>query len=102
MDGGLSLPLVMLPVAVQVPVAGLYSSALLNAVPYAAPPADSTFPLASSVAVWPNRATFMLPVLSNPPEPAEAGVAVITVPIANKLIKRSERFALNLLLTDNE
>ena len=66
------------------------------------PPDTITSPLASSVAVRPNRATFMLPVLLNPPEPAEPGVAVITVPIANKLIKRSERFALNLLLTDNE
>ena len=44
----------------------------------------------------------MLPVLLNPPEPAGAGAAVLTAPIANKLTKRSERFALNLLLTDGE
>jgi hypothetical protein len=29
------------------------------------------------VAVWSMRATFMLPVLLNPPEPAIAGVAVL-------------------------
>jgi len=44
----------------------------------------------------------MLPVLLNPPEPAGAGAAVLTAPIATKLNKRSERFALNLLLTDSE
>src|SRR5438132_14352763 len=62
MDGGLSLPLVMLPVGVQVPLAGLYSSALFNAVPLSAPPAASTFPLESSVRVKSTRPTVMLPV----------------------------------------
>src|SRR5438105_4256287 len=66
------------------------------------PPDTITSPLASRVAVWSTRATFMLPVLLNPPEPAGAGAAGLTAPIANKLTKRSERFALNLLLTDSE
>ena len=40
-----------LPVAVQVPLAGSYSSALLRKPPYTIPPATSTLPLGSNVAV---------------------------------------------------
>ncbi len=53
----------MFPVAVQVPVWGLYSSAELrpmSEVP--APPATSTLPLRSSVAVWSSRGVVMFPV----------------------------------------
>src|SRR5208283_4328262 len=45
-----SLPVVMLPVAVNVPAVGSYSSALVLP---PSPPAMSTFPLGSNVAVWP-------------------------------------------------
>jgi hypothetical protein len=41
------------------------------------PPATSTSPFERSVAVWLMRATFMLPVLLNPPDPAKAGVAEV-------------------------
>ena len=43
---------VMLPVTAQVPLTGSYSSALTMAPPMV-PPASSTFPFGSSVAVWP-------------------------------------------------
>src|SRR5438067_5697980 len=52
----------MLPVGVKVPVVGLYNSALARSPVESAPPATSTVPLLSSVAVWPSRALFMLPV----------------------------------------
>ena len=48
-----------LPVAVQVPLAGSYSSALARLAP---PAAASTMPLASNVAVWPARGVLRLPV----------------------------------------
>ena len=47
---------------VKVPVAGLYSSALAKVLPWVVPPAISTLPLLSSVAVWHSRAVFRLPV----------------------------------------
>src|SRR5580700_2143653 len=61
------------PVLAQVPVAGLYSSALVRVLrklpasqPYAwplqPPPATSTWPFGSRVAVCPDRATFSAPV----------------------------------------
>ena len=40
-----------LPVAVQVPLAGSYSSALVKTTPVPCPPATSTLPLGSNVAV---------------------------------------------------
>ena len=52
--------LVMLPVGVKLPLLGLYSSAVLSG-----PPATSTKPLASNVAVWLERAVSMLPVTVN-------------------------------------
>jgi len=60
---------VMLSVAVNLPAAGSYSSALAR---YGyelllAPCAISTFPLGNNVAVWPHLATVMLPVVVNVP-----------------------------------
>ena len=52
----------MLPVGDQVPVAGSYSSALANSALLLPPPATSTLPLGSKVAVSPSRAVPMLPV----------------------------------------
>src|SRR5437773_713629 len=52
---------VMLPVAVQVPVAGLYNSALDKA-PLLKPPAASTFPFESSVRTNDSRPVVLLPV----------------------------------------
>ena len=54
--------LAMLPVAVKVPVAGSYSSAVARSLTGPTPPAISTFPVGSSVAVWPLRVVVMLPV----------------------------------------
>src|SRR5207302_1626711 len=58
-------PTVMLPVTLNVPVDGSYTSALAVSPAGAAPPATRTFPLLSSVAVSPLRATAMLPVALN-------------------------------------
>ena len=53
----------MLPVAVQLPVLGLYNSALAIMLFGAlSPPATRTVPFGSSVAVWAHRAVPMLPV----------------------------------------
>ena len=52
----------MLPVTAQVPVAGVYSSALASGPAGPSPPATKTWPLASSVAVAEYRAVCMLPV----------------------------------------
>ena len=49
---------VMEPVAVKAPVAGSYNSADASAAPLA-PPAISTLPLVSKVAVWPERGAVM-------------------------------------------
>ncbi len=54
-----------LPVAVHLPVAGLYSSA---PGPVLEPPARSTWPFWSSVAVWVTRGVVMLPVFVHVPE----------------------------------
>src|ERR1044071_4476909 len=52
----------MLPVAVHVPVAGSCSSALLKKPPPFHPPATSTLPEDSSVALWFSRPVTRLPV----------------------------------------
>ena len=58
----------MLPVTANVPLAGSYSSALAIALLSSdAPPAISTVPSGSNVAVWPLLATVMLPVAVNVP-----------------------------------
>jgi hypothetical protein len=68
----------MFPVAVNVPVAGSYSSAL--AIPeLKPPPAIKTLPSWSRVAVWRKRGVVMLPVAVNVPADCaikEARVAV--------------------------
>jgi hypothetical protein len=51
-----------LPVGVQVPLAGWYSSALARTLLGANPPATSTIPLGSKVAVWERRTVLRLPV----------------------------------------
>ena len=51
-----------LPVALQVPLAGSYSSAVVRRSPKLYPPATSTLPLGSNVAVWMTRAVARLPV----------------------------------------
>src|SRR6516225_124023 len=56
--------LIMLPVAVNFPVAGLYSSAAVVA---PVPPAMSTWPLFSRAALCPARAVVMLPVRDHMP-----------------------------------
>jgi hypothetical protein len=64
----LERPAFMLPVTVQVPVAGLYSSALARAIlPVPGPPTARTWPLGSSVAVSNTRGLFMLPVTVHVP-----------------------------------
>src|SRR6266568_3511799 len=54
----------ILPVRLHVPVAGLYSSAEVRALPPETfiPPMTSTLPFDSRAALWFSRATFMLPV----------------------------------------
>src|SRR5438477_7443325 len=67
----------MLPVTVHWPVDGLYSSALVRKPAVFSPPATSTCPLGSSVAVWPALAVLRLPVTVQFPEVcATAGEAV--------------------------
>ena len=67
-DPSHSKPEGMLPVGVHVPVAGLYSSPLVNGgLPLLAPPAASTFPLASTTRRNDSRATFILPVAVHVP-----------------------------------
>ena|SRR5438477_11323621 len=56
----------MLPVAVQVPVAGSYNSALDKA-PLLKPPAASTFPLESNVSANDSRPVVILPVAVHVP-----------------------------------
>src|SRR5450756_49154 len=68
---------VMLPVSVHWPVDPLYSSALARKPSAFSPPAMSTCPLGSSVAVWPALAVFRLPVTVQVAEAcATAGEAV--------------------------
>ena len=71
----------MLPVVVQAPVAGLNSSALVRTTLTPAlvvyPPATSTWPLGSKVAVWPARILFIVPVsFQGPGEGVGLGVTV--------------------------
>ena len=56
----------MLPVVVHVPVFGSYSSVPVFAVTKF-PPATSTWPLGSSVAVWKARGVLMRPVVVHVP-----------------------------------
>src|SRR5436190_459505 len=74
-------PLSRLGAALQAPGAGSYSSAAAGDTPAASvPPATSTLPDASSVAVWPNwRATLMLPVDCHDPTGVGVGVLAMVV-----------------------
>jgi len=81
----------MRPDTVQVPLAGLYSSALATRLPLeSSPPATRTCPSASRVAVCPARGKFNPPVAVQVPEacakPAEAA--------ANQTVKNT--IAINL------
>jgi hypothetical protein len=61
---------VKLPVVVNVAFTGLYSSALAEAeLELTTPPANSTVPFGSNVAVWDTRGVFKLPVSVNDPVP---------------------------------
>ena len=62
-----SRPTLMLPVAVQVPADGSYSSAEDKAPVLLRPPATRTLPLGKSAAVVSSRATVMLPVAVQAP-----------------------------------
>jgi hypothetical protein len=71
--------IVILPVAVKVPVAGLYSSALARS-EVLVPPATRTIPFCNSVAVWYTRAVVMLPVAVNVPVDGSYSSAVDWLP----------------------
>ena len=58
----------IVPVDVNAPVFGLYSSATAVVPDEVNPPAISTFPFGSNVAVWPDRPVTMLPVNMKVPE----------------------------------
>jgi hypothetical protein len=78
----------MLPVAAKVPVAGLYSSALVNApvgAPEPFPPAINTIPLFNNVAVAPYRPLFKLPVVANPGVTVSSA-ALLLIPFADAVI----------------
>src|SRR5450759_3810917 len=88
---------VMLPLTAHLPVAGLYSSALVREPVALPPPATSISPFASSVAVWPARAVVMLPAGVQVLELPRAGTAVLTIsPMANNPANTSFRIAPDL------
>src|SRR5260370_25592552 len=65
-----------------------------------APPATSTRPLLSSVAVWPIRAALMAPVCDHVPEelPASAGAgAAAAMPMIDRVRRNVENFMVHLL-----
>src|SRR5258708_7759863 len=65
-----------------------------------APPATSTRPLLSSVAVWPIRAALMAPVCDHVPEelPASAGAgAAAAAPMIDRVRRNVEYFMVHLL-----
>src|SRR6516162_4235442 len=78
------------PVRVQTPVLGLYSSAVFTLPMEFSPPATSTRPLISRVAVCPDRAAFILLV------PVHVPCACAPVADKNKLIARSPSDAVML------
>ena len=71
-----------LAVVANVPITGLYSSALANTPPTPFPPVTNTFPLDNKVAVWPTLPTVMPPVTVNVPAPGSYSSALerTTVP----------------------
>src|SRR5258708_12500421 len=65
-----------------------------------APPATSTRPLLSSVAVWPIRAALMAPVCDHVPEglPASAGAgAAAAMPMIDRVRRNVGNFMVHLL-----
>ena len=72
----------MVPVGVNFPVAGLYSSAV--------PPAISTWPSFSRVAGWPSRGLVMLPVRDQVPV-ADVPPATSTWPSGSSVAVESVR-----------
>ena len=84
-----NLAVVMLPVAVNVPVAGSYSSALARvAAAVSPPPVMSTFPLGSNVAVWSYLAVVMLPVAVNVPVAGSYSSALARHPRCHRVRRR--------------
>ena len=71
----------MLPLGVHVPLAGSYSSALLNTPLSPTPPATSTLPEYGSVAVWYPRALPMLPVAVQVPIAGSYSSALLNKPL---------------------
>src|SRR6266481_4651072 len=65
-----------LPVTLQLPVVGSYSSALVRKTPLY-PPATSTLPLGSNVAVCCRRAVLRLPLASHVPLAASYSSALV-------------------------
>jgi hypothetical protein len=77
-------------------VAGLYNSAPENPFVEFSPPATSTWPFRNNVAVWPTRATLMLPVSAHVPEfAARAGDDVLAAKPVATAPSTSERTVLN-------
>src|SRR5687767_4517548 len=72
----------MVPAALQVPEAGLYSSADWRGPVLLVPPTTSTLPLFSSVAVCQPRARSMEPVALQVPEPGSYTSAAARWPLA--------------------
>src|SRR5260221_5173088 len=78
----------MLLVVVQLPVAGLYSSAVAvnvtlilppDGLILTIPPATKTWPFGSSVAVWDSRGVVMLPVTLHLPETGSYSSALVSL-----------------------
>src|ERR1017187_2505919 len=81
----------MLPVAVQLPVAGLYSSAVYPA--NDEPPATSTWSFCSKVALWPKRRVVMLPVAVQLPVAGLYSSALDNPPLTEVGASRRENLA---------
>src|SRR5512142_2908505 len=84
----------MEPVWLHVPEAGSYSSAVRRSPLSLYPPATSTLPLGSSVAVWPQRAEAMEPVSLEVPEAGSYTSAVARLyPPATRTLPLGSRVA---------
>src|SRR4029077_14255336 len=104
----LARPMLRLPVALPVPLAGSYSSALLGGPP--SPPATSTLPLGSNVAVCLARRMLRVPVALHVPLAGSYSSAVLrkrgfrppatsTLPLASNVAVCSPRAVLRLPVT---
>src|SRR5205807_6855211 len=92
------------PVPVHVPVAGSYDTALLRAKqlwgggPQLKPPATSTLPFGSKVAVWPSRSVLRSAVRLHIPAAGSYSSAllkdlVLSLPPANRTLPLGNRIA---------